>query len=616
MPIQKTFGRGLASSAQLALVAILSIGLTTTTHDSVANTLSSSKTKVIVTAPSRNDIVAAEESRRLDKNMNALSMKEAALYRTLFEAHQKGDWAKAESVMAKISDKRLMGHVLADRFERKGASLGELVAWLKEYPTLPQAEWVYAKAVKAGAVTPPKPQAPEAWGGGIEMDSAANFTPELMVKSTAPNSANNALARAVQTAVRKGDPWSARDMLVKAQAEKKLLGTFAHDLEAIVASSFFAIGERDQSTALSGAAAGANQPLGLWIRGLIAWEKQDTATARLMFTRLAEHPALSETNRAAANFWAYRALSREGARAEANKYLAASASVPRSFYGLLAAQLMGRNPIASLASTEKMPVWGPEYQKILADNQAGWRALALIQVGQAARAETELRRLNPQDEVEKQQAMLALASYVPMPALVLKIANLSNARGFDTALYPVPPWQPQEGFHVDRALLFALARHESLFDPTAVSHRGAQGLLQIMPATARGITANDNTPPTNDNLFDPAYNMALGQKYVQHLTAMPQIGNNIVLLLAAYNAGPAKAINWASGKDGADPLLFLESIPVRETRNYVARVLPHYWAYRARLGKSVTSLRQMAEGRWPVVPMTEDTSLHVAQMAR
>jgi len=615
MPIQKLLGRGLATGAQLALVAFLSLGLTTTTHDSVASTLSSSKMKVPVTAPSQEDLVAASQTDRLDKAMGALSIKEAGLYRTLFAAQARGEWEKAEKIQTTISDKRLMGHVLADRFERRGVTQAELTSWFASNAALPEAEDLYAKAMKAGLKHIPQPQVPEAWSGGDEVNGAANFTPELMVKSTAPNSQNNSFAKAIQKALRKGDPWAARNMLIAAQVDKRLTGTFAHDVEAVIAEAFFNIGERDQATALSNAAAGTNQPLGLWVRGLIAWERAELPVARNMFTALANHPALSETNRAAADFWAYRVEAREGNRADARKFLEAAASQPRSFYGLLASQLLGRNPFAVLAAEDTRGSWNKQYRQILASNPAGWRALALVQVGQVSRAEAELRRLNPQGEMDKQEAMLALAAYVPMPALALQLAHLSKNQTFAAALYPVPPWQPQEGFQIDRALLFALVRHESLFDPLAVSSRGAQGLMQIMPTTAKGMADNSvdvHEIVYNEKLFDPAYNMALGQKYVQNLNALPQIGNNIVLLLAAYNAGPAKAINWASGKKGSDPLLFLESLPVRETRNYVARVLPHYWAYRARLGKSVASLRQMAEGKWPSVSLVEEQALRVA----
>ena len=194
MSIQKTFGRGLATGAQLALVAFLSIGLTTTTHDSVANTLSSSKTKASVTAPTKEDIAAANQVARLDKDMAALARKEAALYRMVFAAQERRDWENADKLSDQITDKRLMGHVLADRIEKQGAKTEDLVVWLRRYPTLPDAGSIYVKAVKAGAKDAPLPESPERWSAGAEVESAANFTPELMVDSTAPGSDNKRLA--------------------------------------------------------------------------------------------------------------------------------------------------------------------------------------------------------------------------------------------------------------------------------------------------------------------------------------------------------------------------------------------------------------------------------------
>jgi len=611
--MKKTLGRGLAASAQLALVAFLSVSLTATTHDSLASTLSSQKIKVFVAAPSQEEQAAYEKAARLDNAMKALSARDAALYRSIFVAQAAGDLVKARTLSGELTDTRLMGHVLADRLMRGEATASSLVKWLEAYASLPQAQALYDKARKMGVARPPQPQAPDAWQGGAEIDSAANFTPELTDSDPDAPSGNRILAKAVQKDLRKGDPWAARDRLLAAQAARKVQGTFAHDLEAVIASAFFAAGERDQSFALAGAAAGANQPLGLWIKGLISWENKDYVTARLMFARLAEHPALSDTNRAAANFWTYRAFARLGQKAESHPYLQAAASVPRSFYGLLAAQLMGKNPVAALAKDDAMPVWGKTYQAVLADTRAGWRAMALIQVGQNDLAEAELRLLSPMGDARLLEAMVVLANYVPMPALSVQLASLGKSGDYESALYPVPPWQPKEGFEVDRALLFALARHESMFDPTAVSRKGAQGLLQIMPATARGLVREAAiAADKDDTLLDPAYNMTLGQKYVQYLAGQRQIGDNLVLLLAAYNAGPAKAVNWMSGKDSTDPLLFLESLPSRETRGYVARVLPHYWAYRARLGRPTPSLRQMAEGQWPSVNLTESKPVHVA----
>ncbi len=610
-------GRSLAVGAQLALAAVMSIGLATTTQIKPTNTLPSLKTRVPVAAPSQEDIAAAQETERLNNAMNVLNDRDAALYRTIFATQEKGDWAKADRLMITLTDKRLVGSVMADRFEKRGGTAEELIAWLEAFPTHPEASTLYAMARKAGAKSPPRPEAADTWSGGGEVDSAANFSPDLMVQSTAPNSSTKKAALAIRKALRKGDPWKAKDLLLAVQNDKQLAGTFAADAQAVVAEAFFRAGERDQATALATAAAGANQPLGLWIRGLIAWEKDHLAIARAAFTRLTTHPALSDTNRAAAHFWAYRTESKEGNRKQAREHLEHAALTPRSFYGLLAIQLLGRDPTTIHGAKEFLPKWGSRHRALLVNHPAGWRALALVQIGQTEKAEAELRRLNPLGNNAKQQAMLALADYVPMPALALQLANLSDKQGFDPMAYPLLPWEPAGGFAVDRALLFALARHESLFDPTAISVRGARGLMQIMPATANVMIKRDATlsamAAESDIIFDPAFNMAVGQKYVQHLASLPQIGNNLMLLLAAYNGGPAKAMNWAQGKEGADPLLFLESIPVRETRNYIARVLPHYWAYRVRLGKPTNVLRELAEGKWPEPSLGEGKAVRVAQ---
>ncbi|NTU76864.1 MAG: transglycosylase SLT domain-containing protein [Alphaproteobacteria bacterium] len=188
------------------------------------------------------------------------------------------------------------------------------------------------------------------------------------------------------------------------------------------------------------------------------------------------------------------------------------------------------------------------------------------------------------------------------------------------------PWPTAADWHDDQtdyktnetainwngALIYALARHESQFDPTAVSARGARGLMQIMPATAKGLAGS----VSKDKLFDPAINLTLGQEYVRQLVNQPQIGDNLMLVLAAYNGGPNRVARWSANAPSArDPLLFMESIPQRETRNYIARVLPHYWAYRARLDKPLTSLHQLAEGKWPRLTMNDEITTKRADLS-
>jgi soluble lytic murein transglycosylase-like protein len=165
----------------------------------------------------------------------------------------------------------------------------------------------------------------------------------------------------------------------------------------------------------------------------------------------------------------------------------------------------------------------------------------------------------------------------------------------------VPRWTPKGGFTVDRALLFAMMRQESQFVAQVRSRAGALGVMQLMPATARSMAARAGLPaPDRGTLGDPELSLTLAQQYINHLLATDRIGNNLLLVTAAYNAGPGPIAKWmASDELRNDPLLFLESIPFRETRGYTERVLANYWIYRMRLGQPTPDLDALAAGNWP-----------------
>lgn len=548
----------------------------------------------------------------LDLTMAALTSEQARLYRDIFAAQAAGDWNKADGLVAALTDRRLLGHVLADRYERRAPTEPELSDWLKSYADLPEAEDMHALAHRGAKVA--APSAPRPWSAGYIADTAADFTSDISAGTSPPPTKIDRLANDINKALHRHDPETARNLFIAAENEQSISGTFVVDAEAAIAAGFFYNGEREQAEALANAAAVANQPSGLWIHGLIAWERGDFTAAANDFTRLADHPALNSGNRAAAAFWAYRALNGNGNRDEAKQRLYQAARQTGSFYGMLAAEKLGQKPTATVPDHETTRVFDSEQRTIISRSAAGWRALALLQVGETAMAEGELRRLSPQGNDELREAMLALANYVPMPALAVQLASLGGWSG-DNASYPLPPWSPRHGFEVDRALLFALARHESGFDPDAVSGRGAVGLMQIMPSTARVMTSSADEAISlakDDKLFDPTENLTLGQNYVRHLASLPQIGDNLMLLLAAYNGGPNSVTRWKQDLAAHDPLLFMETIPVRETRMYIARVLPHYWAYRARLAEPLTTLSQLADDKWPQIALTGNEDVRVA----
>ncbi len=232
------------------------------------------------------------------------------------------------------------------------------------------------------------------------------------------------------------------------------------------------------------------------------------------------------------------------------------------------------------------------------------RALALGQVGRFELAEREIRKLAARAKPELMVGLIALAEALHLPAAQMRLAQSLDSRGgvyHVGALFPLPSWRPATGYTLDRALVFAIMRAESAFDPTAKSNAGARGLMQVLPRTARFIAARSELqPPRSDALFHPETGILFGQAYLEHLLQSETIGDNLIYLAAAYNAGPSRIARWRDELGaGDDPLLFLESIPMWEPRVYVKKVLTNLWTYRARLGQRQPSLKAMVRGQWP-----------------
>jgi soluble lytic murein transglycosylase len=132
--------------------------------------------------------------------------------------------------------------------------------------------------------------------------------------------------------------------------------------------------------------------------------------------------------------------------------------------------------------------------------------------------------------------------------------------------------------HLDPALIAAVIYAESKFDPRP-SAAGAQGLMQILPATAYFIAhRSGGSRFTASDLSTPSINVAYGSYYLRYL--LDHYGGNEMLALAAYNGGVANVDSWVAHADAAGRTLTLAGIPFGETRAYVQRVLAAQRAYR------------------------------------
>lgn len=189
---------------------------------------------------------------------------------------------------------------------------------------------------------------------------------------------------------------------------------------------------------------------------------------------------------------------------------------------------------------------------------------------------------------------LPTSDVTPLPVCRDLYINLSG-----NADYPVPHWVYSLPEHADKALVLAIARNESRFQRHARSHKGAVGLMQLMPATARymvqqhgeqgalWLASAENQqnysyrrPRNPFDFSDPYVSLAVGNRYIEHLQEQPYIGDNIVYTLAAYNAGPARLLEWKKRYGHLSQEQFAAHIPYRETRDYVRKVLRDYREYR------------------------------------
>jgi soluble lytic murein transglycosylase-like protein len=131
--------------------------------------------------------------------------------------------------------------------------------------------------------------------------------------------------------------------------------------------------------------------------------------------------------------------------------------------------------------------------------------------------------------------------------------------------------------HVDPCLIHALIREESRYFSHALSRSNALGLMQLLPSTAAstaatcGITLNGT-----QDCFNPDINVRLGTAYFASL--QQRFNGNDLLAVAAYNGGPGAVNSWKS--ESADPDIYVEDIPIDETRDYVRKVFGSYWCYR------------------------------------
>ena len=572
-------------------------------------------------------VLALGQTARAEGAPSVLSADDTARYKSIFEYQNRGDWKQADKLISALKSDLLLGHVKFQRYmhpTKYRARYEELHLWMKAYADHPGAERIYKLAEgrrERGWNPLPEPVHGQYLGGH------GSGQPVYLSRSYKSNTKRSAqqrndvehTRRVVNRYIRNDQPTKAAEYLSQKNVIKLLDQVEIDQLREKIAQSYFLNSRDDKAIEFAEAALRKSRdyvPLADWTAGLAAWRSGDIARAAEHFTALGEVKDLSDWNSTAANWWASRAYLKLGAPEKAYHYLERTASQPRTFYGLLALRQLG---------IDKPFNWElPDLDKgeiaFLMKIPAVKRAISLGQIEEYDLAAEELRSifLNADENLAPQ--LLALSEQIGIPSVAMRMGlylwDTENVT-WDAAIYPVPKWQPEEGFKVDRALLYAFMRQESGFLASARSGAGATGLMQIMPVTASYISGDKSLRNgKSEKLLDPAYNLELGQQYLNYLMNYKDVDRNLFHLAAAYNGGPGNLKKWKSETAaGDDPLFFIEAMPSRETRIFIKRVLTNFWIYRHRMGQDLPGLDQIARGEWPEYQPLDQQESEIADNA-
>ena len=540
-----------------------------------------------------------------DKLPQFLSPKDADTYRQIFALQEDGEIKAAAMLIKTLDSDLLMGHVLSQKYLHPTAwrsSFKDLSVWLSRYndhPSASRIKWLSDKRKPKGAKSAKAPKQGYLNGVGLSRPQSYRATiPESWKGRSAPRRTAN-IAREIRRAIRRGHPSGALDIINNKSNLRYLTASEEAHLRGEIAHAYFIFGVDDKAVRAARQAIAKDTEqafMGYWAGGLASWRAERFELAGSFFRTLAEMENAPDVLRAGAAFWAHRVAMRFGQPLQADSYMNIAATYPETFYGVMAVQAAGQRYEIDFS----LPAITDDFRAWLAAQRGGQRALALLQVGNWTRAARELRYLVEEMPPAFQRDLIAFATRNHMPGLAFRLADLhqrDTGEQIYAALYPL--LSEATDFVVDEALVLAIIRKESGFYPLARSRARAAGLMQLMPATAAFIAQDRRYRRTHKHkLHDPTLNLHLGQKYIGHLLAEPHINGDLVRMLAAYNGGPGNLNKWLRKLDHKDDsFLLIESIPARETRNYIKGVLSYLFIYRNQLGQPMPSLLDLVAGQ-------------------
>ncbi len=315
----------------------------------------------------------------------------------------------------------------------------------------------------------------------------------------------------------------------------------------------------------------------------------DPHTAARHFARIQAFGIENTTALARAGYWQGRAAEAAGRRQEAYAHYAAAARHATTYYGQLAGARIGRREVAMVPP----PAMSAARRAALSQAEIVRAVALLYAIGERRLVITFIADLDRVDDAGALTLIAELARKHHHARAAVLMGKEAIARGLPLdyhafPIYGLPRYKPI-GPPVEPAIVYAIARQESAFNPRTVSSAKAMGLMQVTPAAGRYIAKTYGVKYNRRRLLhDEVYNVQMGAA---------ELGGNIqtyngsyILAFAAYNAGRGRVKQWikrfGDPRDPrVDPIDWVERIPFSETRNYVQRIMENLQAYRVRFGR-------------------------------
>ena len=342
-----------------------------------------------------------------------------------------------------------------------------------------------------------------------------------------------------------------------------------------------------------------------WLPGALARLMDDTLVEIRLRWALEENDwqglqvyvsLLSSQRRDEQNWRYWSAVAREqmgeAARAQAEYE---SLSTERGFYAFLAADRLGKPYAFNHQALVLKEAGNPQLLQLPAVKRIG--ELQHHQKRDLAHSEWYKVLQDTPDAGEKQQ-LAVMAHQQGWYDLAINAANRAKAWDALDLRFPTLYTETFSRYGKAHSLpsteLMAIARRESAFYPEAISPVGARGLMQIMPATGKQVASKIGRPHSTAALYEVEHNVLLGSTYYRQL--LDRFKGNRVLALAAYNAGPHRVDRWRNEAADSQPVeVWIETIPFRETRNYVQAVLSYNVVFQYMMGDDALSVLSLTE---------------------